>query len=495
MSNKTYDLLVLGWGKAGKTLAKKAAISGMSVAVVERDPKMYGGTCINVGCLPTKAMVHYAGLVRESEKLGITRDWNFNQQAFNQARSHRQKFVSMLNTKNYHLLADEDQIDLYLGEAAFKDSKSVTVTGADGTIQTIQAQRIVINTGATPRQLNIPGAVESQRVHYSTEVLELPQLPKRLLVVGSGFIGLEFAAYYAAFGTQVEVYQFDDSWIPSEDNDIAQAVLESLEQQGIKIHFNTVVTQFQDLEAGVRVEFKRNNNSTAEPKNSPVSNSNTNCADGCSAPNYAEFDQVLIAAGRVPNVAGLNLAAAGVELGQYGEIQVDEYLRTNVNNIWAAGDVKGGPQFTFISLDDSRIILPQLLNNAPSHPSRSGDGISARHLNNRPVFATCAFLNPPLARVGYTEKEATAKGLNFTVKKLATAAIPKAHTIAETTGISKVLVGEDGKILGATLFHHEAHEMINLLTLAINQGLDYQVLRDSIYTHPTYTESLNDLLA
>lgn len=461
MSGNIYDLLVIGWGKAGKTLAKKAASNGLSVAIVEHDPKMYGGTCINVGCLPTKAMVHYAGLVRESEKLGIERNWDFNKKAFDQAQKHRKQLVAKLNNKNYHLLADENKVDIYTGYARFVSPQTVVVTDDERQQQMLHAKNIVINTGSVARNLPIEGAEQSARVHQSNTVLELPELPQRLLVIGAGFIGLEFAAYYRAFGSEVEVYQFNDSWLPGEDRDVAQAVAEVLQHQGINIHFNTVVNKVSDVANGVLVSFEQE----GEQK-------------------QAEFDQVLIAAGRVPNVAGLNLEAAGVELGERGEIKVDTYLRTSAENIWAAGDVKGGPQFTFISLDDSRIILPQLL----------GQPLT-RSLENRQNFATCTFLNPPLARVGYTEKQAEAEGINFKVKKLPTMAIPKAHTIAETTGISKVLIGDDDKLLGAVLFHHEAHEMINLLTLAMNLGVDYQTLRDGIYTHPTYTESLNDLLA
>lgn len=461
MSNKIYDLLILGWGKAGKTIAKKAALKGLNVAVIERDPKMYGGTCINVGCLPTKAMVHYANLTHECEKLGIERDQNFNKKAFNKAQKHREQLVAKLNNKNYHMLADIHNIDVYTGQAAFVDSKTVIVTDDQGRQEILHAEKIVINTGAVSRNLHIEGAQQSTRVHLSNAILELPELPERLLIIGAGFIGLEFASYYRAFGTEVEVYQFDNSWLPSEDRDVAQAVADTLQQQGIKIHFNTQVNKVVDVDDGVLVDFEQQGKK-----------------------NQAKFDRILIAAGRIPNVSGLNLEAVGIELGKYGEIKVDKYLRTGVENIWAAGDVKGGPQFTFISLDDSRIILPQLF-----------DQPLIRSSENRPAFATCAFLNPPLARVGYTEKQAEAEGIKFEVKKLPTMTIPKAHTIAETAGISKILIKDDGKILGAVLFHHEAHEMINLLTLAINMGINYQTLRDNIYTHPTYTESLNDLLA
>lgn len=463
-ASTTYDLLVIGWGKAGKTLAKKAASSGKSVAIIERDPKMYGGTCINVGCLPTKSLVHHGKVVQEAELLGWQPQWAEREQIWEKALEYKRKFVAMLNKKNFGLLDNEETADVYLGVASFVDNHSVRVQMADGEL-TINADRIVINTGATPRLLPIPGADASDRVMTSEGILELDQLPKRLLVIGAGFIGLEFASYFAAYGSQVDVFQFDGSWLPTEDRDDAEAVAKAIEAQGIKVHFNTSVKLFEDVDGAVEATV-----------------------EGPEGERTETYDTVLVAAGRVPATEGLNVEASGIELGRGGAVVVDEKLRTGVENIWAAGDVKGGPAFTFISLDDSRIIWPQLFGAEP-------EKTASHQVSDRVGFATCTFIDPPFARVGMNEKQAEEAGVKYTVKKLPTAAIPKAHVIDQTAGHTKVLIAEDDTILGATVFHYEAHEMVNLLTLAIKAKVPYQMLRDFIYTHPTFTESLNDVLA
>lgn len=466
MSNH-FDLIVIGWGKAGKTVAKKAAAAKKTVAIIEQSPQMYGGTCINIACLPTKSMVHAAHIHAQHALVdahGIEQTdsaWDRHSAAYMAAQQHRARFVAALNEKNYHLLADEPTVTVFDGTARFTGPQSVEVTGESGTVQ-LTGEHIIINTGATSRSLNTPIEGEPVHIHTSTTLLSLAELPQSLAIIGAGFIGLEFASYFANFGTDVTVFNTHDALLANQDEDVAEAVEHALVAQGIRFKHGSTVEKLSDTEAGVDLYYH-----TKE-----------------SANQVTRFDQVLVAIGRIPNTAQLNLEAAGVDTDEHGAIVVNDLLTTTNPKVFAAGDVKGGPQFTFVSLDDARIIAPQVLGSSPAHT-----------LASRPVFATCSFLEPPLAHVGHTEASAHKEGLSFSVKKLPTAGIPKAHVIGQTTGINKVLVDDEGFIIGATLMNPEAHEMINLITLAINEQIPASHLGSMIYTHPTFSEALNDLLS
>jgi pyruvate/2-oxoglutarate dehydrogenase complex dihydrolipoamide dehydrogenase (E3) component len=451
---KHYDLIVLGWGKAGKTLAGKYASHGKKVAIIERDPKMYGGTCINVGCLPTKSLVHSAGLIDEIRHLGLATDWSFNEKAYALAMNRKKEVIAKLNQKNFNLLNDNPNVDVYNGEGKFIANKQIQVNN-----DILTAEHIVINTGARSHVLPIKGA-DSAHVVDSRALLELESLPRRLLIIGAGFIGLEFASYFANFGSQVDVFQFNEEFLPSEDADVQDEIKKVLEAKGITFHFNTSAHEFVDQGDKVMVRYASN---------------------GVAAEQV--YDKVLISAGRLPNTQNLGLENTDIRLGKRGEILVDEHLRTGVPNVFAVGDVKGGAFFTYISLDDSRIVLPQLLGEQ-----------GARTMNNRGIFATTTFIDPPYARVGENEKTASAKGITYTVKKGLSAAVPKAHLIAKTEGFTKLLFDENQVLIGAQVFNYEAHENINFFTLAIKQKLTLADLRDAIYTHPIYLESLNDFL-
>ncbi|NOL49342.1 dihydrolipoyl dehydrogenase family protein [Pelistega europaea] len=451
---KHYDLIVLGWGKAGKTLAGKYASKGKKVAIIEKDAKMYGGTCINVGCLPTKSLVHSAGLIHEIGELGVTRDADFNQQGYALAMARKKAVIAKLNQKNFGLLNDNPNVDVYTGEGKFISDKEIQVND-----EVLTAEYIVINTGSQSRELPIKGA-DSSHVMDSQGMLDVEALPRRLLVVGAGFIGLEFASYFANFGSQVDVFQFNDEFLPSEDADVQEEIRKVLEAKGITFHFNTTVQEFIDQGNNVLVKYLSNGTIGERV-----------------------YDKVLVSAGRVPNTHSLGLENTKIRLGKQGEILVDEYLRTDVPNVFAVGDVKGGAFFTYISLDDSRIVLPQLLEEGGS-----------RTMNNRGLFATTTFIDPPYARVGENEKTAVAKGIGYTVKKGLSAAVPKAHLIAKTEGFTKLLFDENQILIGAQVFNYEAHENINFFTLAIKQKLTLPELRDFIYTHPIYLESMNDFL-
>lgn len=435
-----YDLIVVGFGKAGKTLAKFAAQQGKSVAVIEKSAEMYGGTCINIGCIPSKVLVH-DGIEAAS---------------FNDAMQRKRDVVSALNSKNYHNLADEETVDVINMTASFKSAHAIDLLNAQGeAVQTIEGKNIVINTGAKSVIPNIKGIDTSQRVYDSKAIMDLTQQPKRLVIVGGGYIALEFASIFANFGTTVTVLERSDQILKREDAVIAQQVTEDLTQKGIQFIYNAETEAIEDEADVTKV----------------VTNQGT-----------FEADAVLVATGRKPNTEGLNLEAAGVQLGQRGEIIVNDKLQTSVDHIYAVGDVHGGLQFTYISLDDFRIVKSQLF----------GDG--KRTLAQRGVVPYTMFIDPPMARVGMTATEAREKGYDILENQVAVNTMPRHKINNDTRGLFKAVVdAKSGQVLGATLYGQQSEELINIVKLAIDQQLPYAVLRDNIYTHPTMAESFNDL--
>ncbi|MDT0774946.1 hypothiocyanous acid reductase MerA [Staphylococcus pseudintermedius] len=435
-----YDLIVVGFGKAGKTLAKFAAQQGKRVAVIEKSAEMYGGTCINIGCIPSKVLVH-DGIEAAS---------------FNDAMQRKRDVVNALNSKNYHNLADEETVDVINMTASFKSAHAIDLLNAQGeAVQTIEGKNIVINTGAKSVIPNIKGIDTSQRVYDSKAIMDLTQQPKRLVIVGGGYIALEFASIFANFGTTVTVLERSDQILKREDAVIAQQVTEDLTQKGIQFFYNAETEAIEDEADVTKV----------------VTNQGT-----------FEADAVLVATGRKPNTEGLNLEAAGVQLGQRGEIIVNDKLQTSVDHIYAVGDVHGGLQFTYISLDDFRIVKSQLF----------GDG--KRTLAQRGVVPYTMFIDPPMARVGMTATEAREKGYDILENQVAVNTMPRHKINNDTRGLFKAVVdAKSGQVLGATLYGQQSEELINIVKLAIDQQLPYAVLRDNIYTHPTMAESFNDL--
>ncbi|EGQ3929086.1 FAD-containing oxidoreductase [Staphylococcus pseudintermedius] len=435
-----YDLIVVGFGKAGKTLAKFAAQQGKRVAVIEKSAEMYGGTCINIGCIPSKVLVH-DGIEAAS---------------FNDAMQRKRDVVNALNSKNYHNLADEETVDVINMTASFKSAHAIDLLNAQGeAVQTIEGKNIVINTGAKSVIPNIKGIDTSQRVYDSKAIMDLTQQPKRLVIVGGGYIALEFASIFANFGTTVTVLERSDQILKREDAVIAQQVTEDLTQKGIQFIYNAETEAIEDEADVTKV----------------VTNQGT-----------FEADAILVATGRKPNTEGLNLEAAGVQLGQRGEIIVNDKLQTSVDHIYAVGDVHGGLQFTYISLDDFRIVKSQLF----------GDG--KRTLAQRGVVPYTMFIDPPMARVGMTAIEAREKGYDILENQVAVNTMPRHKINNDTRGLFKAVVdAKSGQVLGATLYGQQSEELINIVKLAIDQQLPYAVLRDNIYTHPTMAESFNDL--
>lgn len=441
-----FDIVVIGFGKAGKTLALKSAMKGKKVALIERSEKMYGGTCINIGCIPTKSLVFQSHL----SKLSTSFSYPLSMERKNQ-------LISTLRQKNYENLAQQENITIFDGEASFLDSNTISISGKD-TLK-IQGEKIFINTGSKSVIPKIP--INSQRVYTSTELLDLDTLPKRLLIIGGGYIGLEFACMYANFGSKVSILIRKNELMPKEDKDIADSLEASIQKMGIEIIYGTNPLSIEDENNEVKIRVDK------EGKISEI-----------------VADAVLFATGRRAYTEGLDLDKAGVELNDRGEIATDEFLQTNIKNIYALGDVKGGMLFTYISLDDFRIVFDGLF----------GKGI--RSTKNRPAVPEVLFLDTPLACVGLKEKEALQKGYEIMVGKLPTSSIPRAKILGNTEGMLKVIVDKKTDlILGACLHCIEAPEMINIFSLAINAKQSYHTLKDMIFSHPSMSEAINDLCA
>ena len=453
-----FDVIIIGFGKGGKTLAAEFAKRGQKVTIIERSDKMYGGTCINIGCIPTKTLVHQAKMA------SALKDATFEERSefYRNAVSVKESVTSALRNKNYHNLADNPNVTVYTGIGSFVSADVVAVRTATEEIR-LTSKQIIINTGAETVIPPIEGVAGNPFVYTSTSIMELADLPRRLVIIGGGYIGLEFASMYASFGSQVTVLESYPELIVREDRDIAASVKETLEKKGIVFRMNAKVQSVNRVEDKAIVTF-------ADSQTNEVF--------------VLEADAVLLATGRRPNTKDLNLEVAGVEVDVRGAIIVDEYLKTTNPNIRAVGDVKGGLQFTYISLDDYRIVREDLF------------GDKERRTGDRNPVSYSVFIDPPLSRIGLNEEEARRQNRDIIVKKLPVMAIPRAKTLGETDGLLKAIIDKNtGKILGCVLFAPDSGEVINTVAVAMKTGQDYTFLRDFIFTHPSMSEALNDLFS
>ena len=456
MENRTkYDAVIIGFGKGGKTMAGALGAAGKKVALIEKSDRMYGGTCINVGCIPTKSLVYRAGLA-------AAKGGSFEEKAaaYKAAMEQKEDLTTRLRGQNYQKLDSNPNITVIDGTASFQSPHVVEVE-KDGKTFQVEGEQIFINTGSSAFIPPIEGLKGNPYVYTSEGLLNLTELPSRLVIIGGGYIGVEFSSIYASFGSKVTILQDGDIFLPREDEEIAGAVRESLESRGIRVMTGVKVKALE--QAGGKALVAVDNGKEVQK---------------------LEAEAVLVATGRRPNTAGLNLEAAGVEIGPRGGIVTDDSLTTTAPHIYAMGDVRGGLQFTYISLDDFRIVKSKVL----------GDG--SYTLKERGAVPYSVFLIPPFSRVGLSEKEAVEKGYKVKVARLAAAAIPKAQVLEQPAGLLKAVIDEEtGLILGAHLFCQESYEMINMVKLAMDAKVPYQVLRDTIYTHPTMSEAFNDLFA
>ena len=447
------EILVIGFGKGGKTAAAHLGRLGKRVVLVEQSDRMYGGTCPNVGCVPSKGLVHHSGKRRATDP-----PREFYARAVGDVQAVRE-FMRVGNLEGLNAL---DTVTVIDGRATFVDPHTVRIQTA-GERRTITAETILINTGSEPNLPDIPGLRDSPRTMTSTQLIESTVLPDRLAIVGGGYLGIEFAGIYRRFGSQVTILESQPRILKHEDDDVAAVAHAILVEEGIEILTDARVTEVRDHGATATIVYRNDGREQT-----------------------VAADAILIASGRRPAIADLGLEAARVRVTDRGAIEVDEYLRTSQPHIYALGDVNGGPQHTYISLDDSRIVIDQLV------------GQGRRSTADRAAIPHTLFMTPPLATVGLTEKQARAAGHRLKVASEPVAdiiAMPRAYAVEETRGLMKFVINaETDEILGAALLSIDAQELINIVALAIRHGITATKLRDGIYTHPSSTEAFNEVL-
>ena len=449
-----YDLLILGSGTAGKLIAWTLATHGMKTANVER--QYVGGACVNIACLPSKNVIQSAKVASyffRSGEFGITKD---NVQIHMEAvRERKRKMVAEsleVHLANYKASGAE----LIFGSGRFIGPKTIEVTLADGQKRVLRGKKVVINTGTRATIDPIPGLIEAKPLTH-IEALELDRVPDHLLVIGGGYVGLEFAQAMRRFGSRVTVIEKNKRLAHREDEDISSALHELFKDEGIDVVTDARIT---------RVEGK-----SGDAVKLHVSRAGANIV--------LEGTHVLVASGRTPNTDGIGLEAAGVKLTDHGYIKVNERLETTAPDVWATGDCAGSPHFTHISENDFHIVQENILGGNRATTGRQ--------------VPFCMFTDPELARIGLSETEAREHGIAYRLAKLPMDHVFRARTISETRGFMKALIDENDRILGFTAFGSDAGEVMATVQVAMLAGLPYTALRDAILTHPTMSEGLIQL--
>ena len=447
-----YDVLILGSGAAGKLISWTLASKGMKTAVVER--KYIGGACPNIACLPSKNVVHSAKVAsyfRHSEDFGISKDnWQIDMTGVRDRKRRMVKDLVDLHLELYH----NSGAELVMGEGRFTGPKTIEVSSADGTVRVLQGKRVVINTGSRATVEPIPGLREAKPLTH-VEMLEVDRIPQHLVIIGGGYVGLEFAQAMRRFGSRVTVIDRNPRLVYREDDDVTEALHDLFRDEGIE-----VLTSTRILEVGGR---------SGESVRLKMSHGG--------AEKVLEGSHILVAAGRTPNTEGIGLHLAGVELTSRGHIKVNERLETTAPGVWAAGDCAGSPYFTHISENDFKIVAENI---------QGGDRVTT----GRQV-PFCLYTDPELARVGLSEREAKEQGIPYRLAKIPLGMILRARTLSETRGFMKALIDTaSDRILGFTAFGAESGEIMSAVQVAMKAGLSFSVLRDAIFPHPTMAEGL-----
>lgn len=463
MGDKTrerYDVIVIGGGKGGKTLAIELGQKGVKTALIERSAEMIGGSCINVACIPTKTLIASARMTQEARRAGefgvqlgeVKVDWP-------SVRHRTEGVVAAMRAMNHKNFIAPPDLDFILGTARFLEAHVIEVREQNGAVRQLAADKIFINTGTRPAEPELPGLAEIGPLALNSESIQrLDTLPRHLVVLGGSYVALEFAQMFRFFGSEVTVLERGPQLLKHEDEDVVEALAAVLREDGIDIRLNASTARVKKEGDGLSVVL------SGDGKTTRVAGSH-----------------LLMAVGRTPNTEELNLSAAAVETNARGFVIVNERLETSVSGIWGLGDVNGGPQFTHVSLDDYRIVKANVFNGGQ------------RTTSDRFIPFTL-FTQPELARIGVTEKQARHQELDIRIAKLPVAAIPRAKTMSETRGFIKVIVdAKTDRILGCTILSVEAGEMISPVQMAMIANLSFTALRDVVLTHPTMAEGFNNV--
>lgn len=453
---KHYDAIVIGAGQAGTPLCRKLAESGLKTALIEK--RWVGGTCVNDGCSPTKAMVASAKAAwsaRHNESLGvhvgsITVD-------LDQILERKNQIVQMMRRNSEKRIEETANLDLIYGTSRFTGRKEITVALNGGGSEVLTANKFFINTGLQPFIPDIDGI---HKIPYltSTSIMDIEEVPEHLLILGSGYIALEFGQMFSRFGSKVTLVEPSDRILKREDGDIAEAIVKILAQEAIEILTGTEA-----------IAFSQNGHIITATLHAAGRTTQRFCT------------HVLVAAGRKPLTGEMGLDIAGIELDHKGYIRVNDQLETSAPGIYALGDIKGGPAFTHVSYDDYRLIVRHVIDN------------QRVSIANR-LVPSCIFTDPQLGRVGLTEQEARKMGLEIKVATLTNDSIARSIETGDERGMMKAVVdAKTDKILGAAVLAEQGGEIITVLQMAMLGGITWQQVRDGIFAHPTYSESLNNL--
>jgi pyruvate/2-oxoglutarate dehydrogenase complex dihydrolipoamide dehydrogenase (E3) component len=451
-----YDLVILGSGTGGKLIAWTSAQKGQRVVVIER--KYVGGSCPNIACLPSKNIIHSAKVASffyRSEEFGVSKDnVRINMAAVRERKRKMVRSLVDIHLDNYK----KSGAELVMGTGRFVGPRTVEVDLAGGGTRTFRGKNVVINTGSRATLEPIPGLADVKPLTH-IEALELDHIPKHLLVLGAGYVGLELAQAFRRFGAEVTLLDRNSRLVYHEDQDISQGLEEMCREEGIHVVTNAKVTQVTG-KSGERVLLLGTRGE---------------------AELHVEGTHLLIASGRTPNTSGIGLDKAGVETTERGHLKVNERLQTTAKGVWGIGDCAGSPHFTHISADDFMVVSDNIA---------GGNRVTT----GRQV-PFCMFTDPEFARIGLSETEAKARGMSYRLAKLPMAAVFRAMTVSETRGFMKALIDtKSDRILGFTMFGTGAGEVMATVQMTMLAGLPYTALRDAVITHPTMTEGLIPLL-